>query len=591
MRTRVRVLGGGLAAVLTAAVVVPLVTSTEAQAARFTGGNLVVYRVGAGAALSNAAAPVFLDEFGPTGAKVQSIALPTAAAEGNNRLTAAGQSRSEGLVARSGDGRYLVVTGYDAAPGATGPGGITLTASDPTTVGRVVGLVDANGTVDTTTLLKGAGVPKIVRSAVTTTGERLWATGGNGGILTTTIGSATSAVAAGVAASNFSSLTIQGGQLFASGILSNRLATVGTGTPVTGALTSLPGLPANLLTYGYALADLVPGGYGGTALDTLYIANGSERAGTVDKYRWNGATWAALGYVDVEGATGIVADVKGGAVSLAVTTPTALISLTDPDGPGGTFTPSAPAVLATAPAGTEFRGVALAPTAAAGPSVYLRTPAVGATVPISAPITVTAYVDSPAGVSSVKAKVGGSSVVAAKRVGHLWTATVPATGLKAGASTVTVTATDSAGATTTYSRAVKLGGTSVPKGNLGAGTYPWSVKQVKLTGSWKSYKTKASPTKKGKTSVKKGSTAKVKVYGHQVTLVLDRNAKGGKLKVTVDGKATTLSLYDKAGKPLKKSWSFKGKVKSHTIVVTVLGTKAPVSKGTAVFLAALKVKA
>jgi hypothetical protein len=591
MRTRLRVLGGSVTVAVLAAVAVPLLTSPQAQAARFTGGNVVVYRVGAGGPLTNAAAPVFLDEYGPTGAKVQSVALPTAASEGNARLTASGGSRSEGLVSRSADGRFLVVTGYDAAVGTTGPGGTSLTASNPQTVGRTVGLVDANGTVDTTTVLKGAGVAKIIRSATTTQSDRLWATGGNGGIVTTTRGSATTTVAAGTATSNFSALSIQAGQLFTSGILANRLSAVGSGAPVSGGLADLPGLPANLLTYGYAFADLTPAGYGGTPLDTLYLANGSERGGTLDKYRWTGASWAAAGYIDIEGVLGVVANVQNGAVSLAVTTPTSLVSLTDPNGAAATFTPNAPVVLATAAANTEFRGVALAPTAPAGPSVYVHSPLVGAAVPLSSDIVVTAYVDSPVGVSTVKAKVGKSAVVTAKRSGHLWTAKVPAAGLKAGNATVTVTATDSASATTTVTRTVKLGGSAAPKGTLGAGTYPWTVKQVKYQGKWKGYKTKSSPTKKGKTSGKKGSTAKVKVYGHKLTLVLDRTAKGGKVKITVDGKATTLSLFDKAGKPLKKSWSFKGALKAHTVVVKVLGTKVTKSKGVAVYLAALKVKA
>jgi hypothetical protein len=93
-------------------------------------------------------------------------------------------------------------------------------------------------------------------------------------------------------------------------------------------------------------------------------------ARTIDKYRWDGSTWTSAGYVDVAGAFGVVADVTGSAVSLAVTTPTQLITLTDPSGPAASFTPSAPTVLATAATNTEFRGVALAPTAAAGPSAY-----------------------------------------------------------------------------------------------------------------------------------------------------------------------------------------------------------------------------
>ena len=64
----------------------------------------------------------------------------------------------------------------------------------------------------------------------------------------------------------------------------------GSGTPTTGALSELPGLPDNLLTYGYAFADLTGAGYVGTSLDTVYIANGSSRGGTIDKYRWTGAS-------------------------------------------------------------------------------------------------------------------------------------------------------------------------------------------------------------------------------------------------------------------------------------------------------------
>ena len=277
MRTRMRILG---AAVITsvAAAAVPILVSSDADAARFTIDNVVVYRVGSGAALSNAAAPVFLDEYDQTGTKVQSIALPTAAADGNAALTAAGLSRSEGLISRSADGKYLAVTGYDAAVGATGPSGASLTASAPGSVARVVGIVDANGIADTSTALTSAGAPKIVRSALTD-GDRIWATGGNGGIVTTTLGSAASSTVAGTADSNFTSLTAQGGQLFASGILANRLAKVGAGLPSGGAaLADVPGLPTNLLAYGYAFFDLTGAGWSGTNLDTLYLATPPTRA-------------------------------------------------------------------------------------------------------------------------------------------------------------------------------------------------------------------------------------------------------------------------------------------------------------------------
>jgi hypothetical protein len=380
MRTSLRILGA-LTATAVAAIALPLLSTSEAQAVRFTGGNLVVYRVGTGsAALTNAAAPVFLDEFTPTGTKVQSIALPTTESDGNSPLTAVGQSRSEGLISTSPNGRYVTLTGYSAAPGATGPAGASLTASTPTAVGRVVGVVDANGTADTSIVLDSVDTAKIVRSAATVNGDRVWATGGNGGIVTTTIGSSAVSTVAGSATSNLNAVSVQGDQLFTSGILENRLAKVGTGTPTGSAtFTDLAGLPDNLLTFGYAFLDLTAADFSGTGFDTLYVANSSSRGGTVDKYRFAGSTWTLAGSAAVEGATGLVADVDGAAVSLAVTTPTKLLALSDPAGSAATFTPAAAVTLATAPANTEFRGVALAPTAEPGPSVFVRSPASGDT--------------------------------------------------------------------------------------------------------------------------------------------------------------------------------------------------------------------
>ena len=157
---------------------------------------------------------------------------------------------------------------------------------------------------------------------------------------------------------------------------------------------------------------------------------------------------------------------------------------------------------------------------------------------------------------------------------------------------MTVQATDPTG-TTTVTRAVKLvGKTVLPAGNLGAGVHPWTAKQVKLKGTWSTYKTKHSPNGKGRVSSKKKSTATTKVFGHGLVLTFDRSTKAGKVKVTVDGKVKTLDLYSKAGKPLTASWKFKGSAaKSHTVVVTVLGTKNHASKGVSALLAALKVKA
>src|SRR5262245_46582125 len=83
-------------------------------AAPFVRGNLVVYRVGNGVDdLVNTGNPVFLDEYTPAGIYVQSIPLPTTPSGSNHRLIASGTATSEGLISRSSDGRYILLTGYD----------------------------------------------------------------------------------------------------------------------------------------------------------------------------------------------------------------------------------------------------------------------------------------------------------------------------------------------------------------------------------------------------------------------------------------------------------------------------------------------
>ena len=312
MRTRLRVLGVATATAV-AAVAVPLVTSSEAHAARFTGGDVVVYRVGYGRVRPlERAAPVFLDEYGPTGTKVQSVALPTPRPRGTHRLTATGQSRSEGLIDRS-VGRPLRRR-HRVRRGARRHRHRRPVAGDhrpdPDPPGPRPGRRQRHGRHHHRARGRQARPRSSARPPPPTVS-------GSGPPAATAASSpppaarAPAAPSAGGDASNLSALTVQGGQLFSSGILTDRLAAVGSGTPTTGSLTDLTGLPDNLLTYGYAFADLTSAGFGSTGLDTLYVADGSSRGGTIDKYRWNGTTWTAAGDVDVPGAFGVVANVTG----------------------------------------------------------------------------------------------------------------------------------------------------------------------------------------------------------------------------------------------------------------------------------------
>src|SRR5262249_41521661 len=84
--------------------------------APFTPGNLVLVRVGTGAAALTAnATETFLDEYTRAGTPVgNSIALPT---DPDNSLTLSGTGTTEGYLAGSADGHSLTLGGYNVAPG------------------------------------------------------------------------------------------------------------------------------------------------------------------------------------------------------------------------------------------------------------------------------------------------------------------------------------------------------------------------------------------------------------------------------------------------------------------------------------------
>ena len=125
-----------------------------ARAAAFTDGNYVALRVGRGggsaAALTQAAAATFLDEYTPAGALVQSIIMP---------VTLSGVDLSSGTLSRSADGAYLTFAGVSApegAPSVCGPGGsgVTNTVANSCfpNAPRSIVRVDAGGNVAVTNI-------------------------------------------------------------------------------------------------------------------------------------------------------------------------------------------------------------------------------------------------------------------------------------------------------------------------------------------------------------------------------------------------------------------------------------------------------
>jgi len=345
------------------ALVAALALSLAAQAsAALSPGDIVVYRVGTGAsALSSSGTQAFLDEYEPSGKFVEAIALPTATSGANKPLVASGSASSEGLLTLSGDGNYLIATGYDAAVG-TAKVAETKSVSAPRTIARV----SASGEVDTSTALTDAANENNVRSATSSNGTDIWVGGAAGGVRHTTLGSATS-TGLNETDKNVREVSIFNGQLYTSadptkaGALT--IATVGSGLPTSGTqtLANLPFSTAPKQPYGYAFLAL---GLGSTP-DTLYVAD--NEASAVVKFGLSEGKWVKLGSVAITGVTGLTANDASGTVSIFAVSggleakgPGSLWQITDNSGLGGTLSGSATEIAKT-PANESFRGVAFAP--------------------------------------------------------------------------------------------------------------------------------------------------------------------------------------------------------------------------------------
>jgi len=328
--------------------------------------HLDVYRVGDGASsLVNTGNAVFIDEYTTDGVLVRSIAMPLAVSGNNRRLVASGTATSEGLVTRSADGHFVLLTGYDAPLPTTALAGTTSTA-----VPRIVGRVSADGSVDTSTQVLDGVSGNNPRSVASSDGTQLWFTGAAGGVRYLTLGNTSaSTTQLSTTVTNLRQVAIFGAQLFVSDSSGSavRLGSVGVGLPTTSGqtITNLPGFPLSGSPYGFYFADLdasVPG------LDVLYVAD--DGLG-LTKYSLVGSSWLAKGTVGTAADTyrGLTAVVNAGTVTLYATRKGGsaaagggeLVSLVDESGYSGTFT-GTPTLLVAAAANTAFRGVALAPT-------------------------------------------------------------------------------------------------------------------------------------------------------------------------------------------------------------------------------------
>ncbi|MFO1031950.1 MAG: hypothetical protein U1F60_12810 [Planctomycetota bacterium] len=325
----------------------------------FTTGNLVLVRVGDGAAaLTNAATPVFVEEYTPAGALVQSIPMPTVASGTNQRLLMSGTATSEGFLNLSTNGLFLMLGGYDAAPGTA-----SIATSVNPGVARVIARIDPAGTVDTSTALTDAFSGRNLRSVASDDGFRYWAAGSGEGVRFVPITGSTTSVSLGNNPLNSRVLQVYNGQVYGSAASTtyHGLFKVGDGLPTVTAVGALePGFSASS---GPSIYD-----YYFASPTTVYVADdrtsnaisGVPNGGIFRfDYNFGLATWVysyQLSLGSSTGCRGLSGFRQNGVTTLwgtAVTSSgaTSLVSIVD-NGPTST-----PTTLAVAPPNTAFRGV------------------------------------------------------------------------------------------------------------------------------------------------------------------------------------------------------------------------------------------
>jgi len=348
-----------------------------ASQAQYTAGNIVVLRVGesGSGSLTNASAPVSLDEYTPTGGLRNSLLLNNA--DPGNKLTNTGNGTSEGFLTLAANGQYLVTAGYNTAVGLA-----NVNTSSAATVPRTVARISANRVVDISTSLTDAFSGGNIRGAATVDGSSFFLSGvgSSSGVRMAALG-ATASTSGTTTVANARAVRIARGQVYFS---------VGTGTTpgiyLLGPATSTTSQVATpfLVTgngassaspYGFVLLDRDPAVPG---LDAAYVADDGSGAATagIQKWAFDGTAWTLADILptSVRGLTGGLA--PNGSVVLYATTRSAasgntVITVTDTNGSRALFSNATPTVIVPASPNVAYRGVEFAPGTAVALPVAL----------------------------------------------------------------------------------------------------------------------------------------------------------------------------------------------------------------------------
>jgi hypothetical protein len=351
-----------------------------ASGSSFTQGDLVVYET---VGTTNAASAVNLVDYSLSPPASSSsvpasatpgftVNLPTSdgsPSSGDHALVGSGGALNDGELTDSADGQSLIAEGYDD-PLATAGTGAVYSAS----VARTVGIVSPSGSVDTSTTFSGSGAGKTRSATTAVTGGNIYTGTQSDGLGITTDGASSNTT---LNSDDVDELQVVDGQLYDS--TNKTINQVGSGLPTSSAtdtaLVTGTNAPTGFGPDQFVLTNL----NGGSTPNTLYVADGSNGAtsgdpDSVDKYSLENGVWTATGKITVPFAVGIAINVvSANDVNIYVTgtaptdTPptssdltTYLYGFTDTSGLDGTLN-GTPTVLAQAPSGDVFKGLAWAP--------------------------------------------------------------------------------------------------------------------------------------------------------------------------------------------------------------------------------------
>jgi hypothetical protein len=328
-----------------------LVLAASTARAQFTAGRVVVLQCDGTATTGNSGS---LLEYLPATANQAtpsfSVALPNSGTTSNATSIVFGQnSVLNHDISLSGDGALVVIPGYANTLASGAVDTVTLAAGGAT---RVVATVKYNGVYArpiNTTSLSGTSI----RSATSDGFGNFWAMGGSGGTICLNNG-------ASLQSTTGRAIAIFNGNLYYT-ITAGINAFSGTPT------TANPGNSVFISGATSSAGFAIPPGTPVANVSRAYIANYNDANG-IYPFVWDGGSWVLgtpIKLSNAEKPQHIAVDYSGANPVIFLTTGVGgkLYAYTD-DGTGGTVTPT---VLATAPTGKIFRGVALSPQQGAAP--------------------------------------------------------------------------------------------------------------------------------------------------------------------------------------------------------------------------------